>query len=100
MDAAGLLSGPVEGLERFRFHATRPEKLAVTSLIAARLQLLIGKSGEKNSIARTQGDEGDQGTDTFHRTASLVPIFVGGLQWAPTPELFGPRNPGHEAGAL
>ena len=61
---------------------------------------MSAKVVRKTESPQTQGDEGDHGTDTFHKTPSLVPILVGGVQCAPTPELFGPRNPGQEAGAL
>jgi hypothetical protein len=40
------------------------------------------------------GEEGDQGTASFHSTELDGPILVGGVaSWA-TPELFGPRNEG------
>src|SRR5579863_7524823 len=40
------------------------------------------------------GEDGDQGTCTFHKTEFEGPISMGGLASAATPELLGPRNPG------
>src|SRR5580692_8062964 len=40
------------------------------------------------------GDDGDQGTCTFHNTELLGLMSVGGVPPSPTPELLGPRNAG------
>jgi len=40
------------------------------------------------------GDEGDQGTWTFHKTELLGLMSMGGVAPVATPELLGPRNPG------
>ena len=41
-----------------------------------------------------QGEEGDQGTSSFHSTELEGPILIGGVASATTPELLGPRKPG------
>ena len=41
------------------------------------------------------GEDGDHGASIFHSTELVGLIFIGGLASFATPELFGPRNPGH-----
>jgi hypothetical protein len=41
------------------------------------------------------GEDGDQGTGTFHKTELVGLMSMGGVAPAATPELLGPRNPGH-----
>src|SRR5437870_766621 len=43
---------------------------------------------------QTHGDEGDEGTSTFHDTFSSGPNLRGGRAVSETPQPFGPRNMG------
>jgi hypothetical protein len=44
------------------------------------------------------GEDGDQGTWTFHKTELVGLISMGGVASSATPELLGPRNAGQLGG--
>jgi hypothetical protein len=79
---------------------TRPEQLAIASIIAASLQLAVVKGGKEKTVRPNARRRRDQGTSIFHTTLSPGPNLTGGLAESETPEEFGPRNPGQFAPSL